>query len=618
MPYKHVTKSHVPATRTVKSTLILTLAALGVVYGDIGTSPLYALKEAFHYVDPSRENVMGIVSLMFWSLIVVVTLKYVVFLLNTHHNGEGGITALIGLVKKEVHPVHIIIGVFGVALLYGDGMITPAISVLSAVEGLEVISPAFGKFVIPITVMILVGLFSVQRYGTQRVGSAWGPVMIFWFLTLGILGVLGIMMYPAILGAVNPVYAVQFFVHNGVIGFLTLGAVVLVVTGGEALYADMGHFGALPVRLGWLGFALPSLLLNYFGQAALVIQNPEAAHHPFYALAPGWFQLPLVLLATLSTIIASQALITGAYSLTRQLIDLHAIPAIEIVSTSHENHGQIYVPTVNKILLMGCIALVLFFQSSSGLAAAYGIAVTGTMAITTWLWYLTLIHVKGWQLWKARVLLVAFVSIDLTFFGANIVKFMHGGWIPLTVAVLGTVGMEWFYFHNRRLILAKKEPLTASCEFNNEVSAAVVFIDEYAHNGTRLLIGAAKAFGKPYKLVHIATRPERVDLLVEYLTALGETVEIIDSPSGDLLRPAEEYIRELYVKCEGTIWIFLGQSVVEGESFAYHPNGNALMEHFQTMKGVVITRVPWIVEQHAHAIHLNGNGKVELLLNAEK
>ncbi len=617
MPYTHVTQAHA-TKRSFKSTLILTLAALGVVYGDIGTSPLYALKEAFHYVEPSVENIMGIVSLMFWSLIVVVTVKYVVLLLHTDYHGEGGITALIGLVKKEVHPVHIVIGVFGVALLYGDGMITPAISVLSAVEGLQVVAPAAERVVIPITVLILVGLFSVQRYGTQRVGNTFGPVMICWFLTLAILGVSGILLYPQVLAAANPVYAVQFFFHNGVIGFLTLGAVVLVVTGGEALYADMGHFGALPVRLGWLGIALPSLMLNYFGQAALVIQNPEAAHHPFYALAPTWFQLPLVLLATMATIIASQALITGAYSLTRQLIDLHALPAIEIVSTSKSNHGQIYVPTVNKILLMGCIALVLFFQSSSGLAAAYGIAVTGTMAITTWLWYLTLIHVKGWQLWQARVLLVAFVSIDLTFFGANIVKFTHGGWIPLTIAILGTAGMEWYYFHTRALIRAKKEPLTASPEFNNAVSAAVVFIDEYAHNGTKLLIGAAKALGKPYRLVHIATRPERVDLLVEYLTQLGETVEIIDSPSGDLLRPAEEYIHELYVKCEGTIWIFLGQSVVESESFAYHPNGNALMEHFQTMKGVIITRVPWIVEQHAHTIHQNGDGKVEALLITEK
>ncbi len=607
MPYSHVTKSRAAAP-TIGSTLLLTLAALGVVYGDIGTSPLYALKEAFHYVPPTVENVMGIVSLMFWSLIIVVTLKYVVFLLSTDHNGEGGITALIGLVKKRVSPLHIILGVFGVALLYGDGMITPAISVLSAVEGLQVVTPAAAKFVIPITVLILVGLFSVQRYGTQKVGSAFGPVMIFWFLTLGILGVLGIMLYPAVLGAVNPYYAVRFFVQNGMVGFFTLGAVVLVVTGGEALYADMGHFGVLPVRLGWLGFALPSLVLNYFGQAALVITNPEMAEHPFYSLAPSWFQLPLVLLATLATIIASQALITGAYSLTRQLIDLHALPAIEIVSTSKSNHGQIYVPTVNKLLLMGCIALVLFFQSSSGLAAAYGIAVTGTMAITTWLWYLTLVKVKNWQVWPARILLVLFVSIDLTFFGANLVKFMHGGWITLTLAVVFTVGMEWFYFHNRPLILAKKEPLDNSPEFNNQISAAIVFIDEYAHCGTKLLIGAAKALGAPYTLVHIATRPERVDLLVEHLTALGETVKVIDSPSGDLIRPAEEYIQELYAKCEGTIWIFLGQSVVQGESFAYHPNGNALMEHFQTMKGVIISRVPWIVES-AHTIYLNGNGQ---------
>lgn len=618
MPYAHVTQSHA-TKRTVKSTLILTLAALGVVYGDIGTSPLYALKEAFHYVSPVRENVMGILSLMFWSLIIVVTIKYVFFLLNADHNGEGGITALIGLIKKKVSPLHIILGVFGVALLYGDGMITPAISVLSAVEGLQVVTPAAERYVIGITVLILVGLFSVQRYGTQKVGNAFGPIMIIWFLTIGTLGLLEIVKHPAILQAVNPYYAVQFFVHNGVIGFLTLGAVVLVVTGGEALYADMGHFGSLPVRLGWLGFALPALLLNYFGQAALVIQNPETAHHPFYSLAPSWFQLPLVLLATLATIIASQALITGAYSLTRQLIDLHALPAIEIVSTSRNNHGQIYVPTVNKLLLMGCIALVLFFQSSSGLAAAYGIAVTGTMAITTWLWYLTLVNVKHWQVWLARMLLVVFVSIDLTFFGANIVKFMHGGWIPLTVAVLGTLGMEWYYFHTRALLRAKKVPLTetepqVTCERN----IGVVFVDEYAHCGTKQLIRAAQALNTPYKIVHIATRPERVELLEFHLAELGESVEIIDAPSGDLIRPAEEYIRDLREKTQATIWVFLGQSVITGEFEELHPNGAALMKHLQYIKGVFITRVPWFVEHPAPVFHLNGNGKGESLLIAEK
>ncbi|QQS43773.1 KUP/HAK/KT family potassium transporter [Candidatus Roizmanbacteria bacterium] len=607
MPYSHVTKSR-DAAPTISSTLLLTLAALGVVYGDIGTSPLYALKEAFHYIAPTRENVMGIVSLMFWSLIVVVTIKYVIFLLNTDHHGEGGITALIGLVKKQVHPIHIVLGVFGVALLYGDGMITPAISVLSAVEGLKVVAPAADRLVIPITVLILVGLFSVQRYGTQLVGNTFGPVMICWFLTMGILGFFGILLYPQVLAAVNPVYAVQFFVHNGVIGFLTLGAVVLVVTGGEALYADMGHFGALPVRLGWLSFALPSLVLNYFRQAALVITNPEMAEHPFYSLAPSWFQLPLVLLATLATIIASQALITGAYSLTRQLIDLHALPAIEIVSTSVKNHGQIYVPTVNKILLMGCIALVLFFQSSSGLAAAYGIAVTGTMAITTWLWYHTLVQVKGWQLWHARVFLVVFVLIDLTFFGANLVKFAHGGWIPLTIAFLGTAGMEWYYFHNRELLRAKKVPFTVTQTFNTDVSSVIVFIDEYAHCGTKLLIGAAKALNAPYKLVHIATRPERVELLEHYLAEIGESVEIIDSPSGDLLHPAVEYVRSIQENSEGMVWIFLGQSVVHGDTPLLHPNGAALMERLQTLKGVVITRVPWVVETQP-VISLNGNGQ---------
>lgn len=604
----HASHVHHQDHKSPKAVALLTLAALGVVYGDIGTSPLYALKESFHYVEPTVENVLGIVSLMFWSLTIVVTLKYVIFLLSTDHNGEGGITALIGLIKKKVNPLHIVLGVFGVALLYGDGMITPAISVLSAVEGLQVVTPAAERYIIPITVMILVGLFSVQRYGTQKVGSAFGPIMICWFVTIGLLGIVGIRLYPAVLSAVNPIYAVQFFIHNGLIGFLTLGAVVLVVTGGEALYADMGHFGKLPVRLGWLAFALPSLMLNYFGQAALVISNPEMAEHPFYSLAPSWFQLPLVLLATLATIIASQALITGAYSLTRQLIDLHALPAIEIVSTSRDNHGQIYVPTVNKILLMGCIALVLFFQSSSALAAAYGIAVTGTMAITTWLWYLTLTHVKSWHRQKALALLILFVSIDITFFAANIVKFLEGGWIPLTVAVVLTVGMEWFYFHNRKLLKAKKVPLGIPNELNHEVSAVIVFIDEYVHCGTKLLIGSAKALGMPYRIIHIATRPERVDLLEQHVSELGESVEIVDEPSGDLLRPAMEIVKSVCQSVDGSVWVFIGQTVVPGDSSAFHPNGNALMEHLQGMKGVVISRVPWVVESHP-MLHLNGNSQ---------
>ncbi len=589
--------SHSLGENSRKATFLLTVAALGVVYGDIGTSPLYALKESFHYVEPTRLNVLGILSLMLWSLLVVVTVKYVLFLLNTSHHGEGGITALIGLVKKKVHRWHIILGIFGVALLYGDGMITPAISVLSAVEGLQVITPAAEKFVIPITVLILIVLFSVQRYGTQKVGTAFGPIMIVWFVIIGILGLNQIISYPGILVAINPYYAIQFFYQNGMVGFFTLGAIVLVVTGGEALYADMGHFGKLPVRLGWLTVALPSLLLNYFGQAALIIEDPEVAEFPFYALAPEWFQWPLVIIATLATIIASQALITGAYSLTRQLIDLHALPALEIVSTSISNHGQIYVPLVNKLLLVGCIALVLFFQSSSALAAAYGIAVTGTMAITTWLWYLTLVNVKGWRKLEAISLLIIFVSIDITFFAANIVKFFQGGWIPITIAFLLTWGMEWYYFHSRSLLKVKKQPLETMTVYDvRNQATALVFLDEYAHCGTKLLIDAARFLGRPYKLVHFATRQERVPQLRHFIHELGEEVEVISAPSGDILRPLEEYVLCHQRMTEGAVWVILGQTVVKGEMEELHPNGSAIMRKLQRHPGIIVTRVPWVID----------------------
>ncbi len=589
--------SHSLVENSRKATILLTVAALGVVYGDIGTSPLYALKESFHYVEPTRLNVLGILSLMLWSILVVVTLKYVLFLLNTSHHGEGGITALIGLVKKKVHSWHIILGIFGVALLYGDGMITPAISVLSAVEGLRVITPAAEKFVIPITVLILIVLFSVQRYGTQKVGTAFGPIMIVWFVIIGMLGLNQIISYPAILAAINPFYAVQFFYQNGLVGFFTLGAIVLVVTGGEALYADMGHFGKLPVRLGWLTVALPSLLLNYFGQAALIIEEPEVAEFPFYALAPEWFQWPLVIIATLATIIASQALITGAYSLTRQLIDLHALPALEIVSTSVSNHGQIYVPLVNKLLLVGCITLVLFFQSSSALAAAYGIAVTGTMAITTWLWYLTLVNVKGWRKLEAISLLIIFVSIDITFFAANIVKFFQGGWIPITIAFVLTWGMEWYYFHSRSLLRVKKQPLEAMTIYDvKQQATALILLDEYAHCGTKLLIDAARFMSIPYKLVHFATREERVPQLRHFVQQLGEEVEVISTPSGDILRPAEEYVLSHQRMTGGAVWVFLGQTIVKGEMEELHPNGSAIMRKLQRHPGIIVTRVPWVID----------------------
>ncbi len=577
----------------------LTLAALGVVYGDIGTSPLYALKESIHHTGLSQMAVLGILSWITWSLILIVSTKYVYFLLSIDHHGEGGLTALITIIKKKVSPIHVILGIFGVSLLYGDGLITPAISVLSAMEGLKVISPALERLVIPFTVLILVGLFSIQRYGTSKVGRVFGPAMIVWFTCLALLGMRGIVQHPQVLVALNPWYAVQFVLEFKWIAFVTLGSIVLVITGGEALYADMGHFGALPVRIGWLGVAFPSLLLNYFGQGALVLLDSEAAENPFYMLSPEWFQVPLVFLATFATVIASQALITGCYSLTKSLSDLHALPPLEVVSTSKVHHGQIYMPLVNKALMFGCIALVLLFETSSNLAAAYGIAVTGTMGITSWLWYLTLTKVKAWKRDIALLLFVVFFSVDMLFFSANLLKFFHGGWIPLVIAVVLTIAMEWYYFHNRSLLKAKKEPLSKPCSFNYAVSSVIVFVDEYVHNGTRLLLGTAKSLGLPYRLIHISTRQERRDHLVKHIHELGEEIEIIESPSGDLLHPATDLVKSVCQEVDGEVWVLIGQTIVPGETSAFHPNGDALMNRLQVLKGVVIVRVPWVVKDEA-------------------
>ena len=422
----------------------MSLGALGIVYGDIGTSPLYSLRECFHGahgVPPTHANVLGVLSLVFWALIIVVTLKYHVYVLRMDNRGEGGILALMGLVHKEsgkqtgFRRLIMPLGLFGAALLYGDGIITPAISVLSAVEGLEVATPAFTKFVVPITIVILVGLFLFQRHGTGRIGSVFGPIMLIWFGTLAIMGISGILRDPSVITAVNPAHAFRFFVRNGFHGFLVLGAVFLVATGGEALYADMGHFGERPIQVDWFGFVGPSLLLNYFGQGALLIHNPEATSNPFYRLAPGWALYPLLILATAATVIASQAIISGAFSLTRQAIQLGYLPRMRIDHTSAREIGQIYVPAVNWALMVACIALVIGFGSSSALASAYGVAVTTTMVITTILAYFAARHVLGWNTAAAVAVTAAFLFADLAFFGANMVKVVHGGWFPLVVAI---------------------------------------------------------------------------------------------------------------------------------------------------------------------------------------
>ncbi len=435
--------SHAP-TGSHASVAKLVILAAGVVFGDIGTSPLYALRECVdpdHGVPPTHENLLGILSLVFWSLTMVVTVKYLTFIMKADNRGEGGILALLALAPSKQKAGTARIGwiaglvIFGAALLYGDGVITPAISVLSAVEGLEVATTRLSPIVVPLTVLILFGLFAVQKRGTASIGNVFGPIMVVWFAALAVLGAVQVAHYPAVLAAVNPAHAVEFFVQHGWKGFLVLGSVVLVITGGEALYADMGHFGRHPIRLAWFSLVMPSLLINYAGQAACLIQHPELATNPFYALVPNALIYPMVILSTIATIIASQALISGAYSLTRQAVQLGFCPRVTIQHTSGEAEGQIYVPEVNTALAIACIWLVLSFKESSALAAAYGIAVTGTMGITSVVYFVVLTRAWKWPLWRAVPLVAVFLSFDIPFFAANAMKFFHGGWFPMAIGL---------------------------------------------------------------------------------------------------------------------------------------------------------------------------------------
>jgi KUP system potassium uptake protein len=426
---------------TGKRLALLSLGALGVVYGDIGTSPLYALRESLsveHGIDVSRASVLGILSLILWSLLIVITVKYLLFVMRADQQGEGGILVLASLVtpkqegsKTRRRTILILIGLFGTALLYGDGMITPAISVLSAVEGLEVATPSLGPYVLEITAVILVCLFMIQRRGTGSVGKMFAPVMILWFATLGVLGAIEIGARPDVLRAVNPAYALSFFADHGFKGFLVLGSVFLVVTGGEALYADMGHFGRRPIRLAWFCLVLPGLLLNYFGQGALVLGDPSTVENPFYLLAPHGLRIPLIVLATAATVIASQALISGAFSLAMQSVQLGYLPRLQISHTSAHERGQVYVPLINWSLMVACILLVFGFRSSTNLAAAYGVAVTMTMVITTILFYVVARDHWNWPRWAIGPLALVFFVVDASFLGANLFKIPKGGWFPL-------------------------------------------------------------------------------------------------------------------------------------------------------------------------------------------
>ena len=433
-------------------TVSLALGALGVVYGDIGTSPLYALKEAFneksHVMTVDKINVYGICSLAFWALIIIISIKYLLFVMRADNRGEGGILALTALVMPKKGDavkkagILVILGVFGTALLYGDGIITPAISVLSAVEGLEEVSTSFADWVVPIAIVILVGLFLVQRKGTGAVGKVFGPIMMIWFATLALLGLRHVIDNPDIIASVNPKYAIDYFTHESGKAFLSLGSIFLVVTGGEALYADMGHFGRRPIAFGWYGMVLPSLVLNYWGQGAYLFKHPEDVENIFFRMVPENLTLPIVILATMATIIASQALISGVYSLTAQAVQLDYLPRIEIRHTSQQHFGQIYVPLVNWVLMVGCVGLVIGFQTSSNLAAAYGIAVTMTMAITTLIFFRVLTDRWKWGRFRALLVCTPLFVIECGFLGANVVKIPHGGWFALSVAVVLMVQMQ--------------------------------------------------------------------------------------------------------------------------------------------------------------------------------
>ncbi len=445
----HTHHSHV-GKPTGRYLAVLSLTALGVVYGDIGTSPLYALRECFvgeHGMAVTPLNVLGVLSLVVWSLIIVISIKYLAYVMRADNQGEGGILALMALALDPHQPVRrqwlvFILGLFGAALLYGDGAITPAISVLSAVEGVQVAAPALSHFVVPITIAILVALFWFQRKGTAGVGLVFGPITLLWFAVLIALGVYQIAQHPRVLEAVLPTYAIRYFGHHGVAGVVVLGSVFLVVTGGEALYADMGHFGRRPIRLAWFALVLPALVINYFGQGALVLRDPGAVESPLFRMAPSWAVIPLVILSTAATVIASQAVISGTYSLTRQARMLGYSPRLEVAHTSTREEGQIYLPTVNWALLVVTVVLVVAFGSSTNLAAAYGIAVTTTMVITTLLAHVVARRVWSWNLAGALALTSCFLLVDLSFLGANALKIANGGWVPLVMAMVVFVAMS--------------------------------------------------------------------------------------------------------------------------------------------------------------------------------
>jgi KUP system potassium uptake protein len=484
-----------------RALLPVTLTAIGVVYGDIGTSPLYAMRECFfgsHSVPPTHDNVLGVLSLIVYSLLVVISVKYIAVVLRADNQGEGGILALTALIPGagERRGLLILAGIFGAALLYGDGMITPAITVLGAVEGLKVAAPVLEPYVVPASVLVLVVVFAIQRHGTHRVGGLFGPIMVGWFAVLALLGIVWIARYPDVLAAIDPRHGIRFLMDNGGIGFAVLGAVFLVVTGGEALYADMGHFGARPIRVAWFAVVLPALLLNYFGQGALLLHLPET-RDPFFELAPSWALAPLIVLATAAAIIASQALISGAFSLTRQAIQLGYAPRLTVEHTSSREMGQIYVPQVNWFLAISTILVVIGFGSSGALAAAYGIAVTLTMIITAILLHVIAVERWGWPQPTALAVTGVFLAIDLSFLSANLLKVMQGGWLPIAIGIsLFTLMTTWKT--GRRIVY---ERLTARAFPLEAFVTAVRAAPPTRVSGTAIFM-TAQPTGAPAALVH--------------------------------------------------------------------------------------------------------------------
>lgn len=524
-----------PTPKTWRSTFFLTLGALGVVFGDIGTSPLYAFRECFINeagIILNAANVLGVLSLIFWTLILIIGLKYMIFVMRADNKGEGGILSLMALVMRsmslegdrraQTRFFFLVIGVFGAALLYGDGIITPAISIVSAVEGIKYVTPVFEPYVIPITIFIINALFLVQRFGTGKIGGVFGPIIVIWFFVLGLLGVNGILANPDVLAAVSPHYALQFMIENGYHSFVVIGSVFLVVTGGEALYADMGHFGRNPIRWGWFTLAMPGLILNYFGQGALVLNDPETISNPFYLLAPKEFLLPMVILSTLASIIASQALISGVFSITRQAIQLGLCPRLTIIHTSSSEVGQIYIPSMNWALFVGVIWFVLTFKSSSQMAGAYGIAVTGTMVITTLLALFVARAKWGWSWWKAVGLFVPFIFIDIGFFTANLTKLDDGGWVPLAIAAgLFTLMITWQ--KGRKILYAKLKERSVSVE---EFCQTILKNPPIRISGTAVYM-AGDPWGVPVPLLHNLKHNKVLHERVAILTIQTQEVPLV-------------------------------------------------------------------------------------------